>query len=318
MATVEDLLARLEERFILGEITEKTYRDLLAKIQLRGASVPGAVAASPTGGTIQDSVIKGDVSSTSGAASVGNINVHMGGSSRHADAELEYEFSLLMILRAGGTMEQASADLDHRRQSLGLSLRLAKEIERACVEEHTKRMSKHEHSASFSKAACSFTCPSCGAGGRASSTVSGKQMKCPKCGIRIRVSENGECFALEPVLSVLKGKWRGNYSQAATVFPFEVTVEEQWGCNIQGVGREPTPFWAREQGYVGSQLSSEIVGSVDESGNFEFTKFYTEFGYGVAYQGHVRSSGADFTIEGAWSIGDQSGPFKLTLIKSSV
>ena len=68
MPTPEELLEKLEERLILGEISEAMYHELRAKLRAK-------LAANSAGGpmNVSDSVIKGDVSNTTGAASVGNV-----------------------------------------------------------------------------------------------------------------------------------------------------------------------------------------------------------------------------------------------------
>ena len=73
MPTPEELLEKLEERLILGEISEEIYKQLkaklLAKVQPGGGKAGGM--------SVSDSVVKGDLTNTSGAASVGNIIVNL-------------------------------------------------------------------------------------------------------------------------------------------------------------------------------------------------------------------------------------------------
>ena len=85
MPTPEELLEKLEERLILGEISEPMYHDLKAKLE--------AKLGRPSGGgsmSISDSVIKGDVSNTTGAASVGNVVFNIPGAApgQHAPPSL--------------------------------------------------------------------------------------------------------------------------------------------------------------------------------------------------------------------------------------
>ena len=74
MPTPDELLQKLEERFILGEITEDTYKEIKARILARQTGQP---AGGPT--SVSDSVVKGDVGSTKGAASVGSVNINVPG-----------------------------------------------------------------------------------------------------------------------------------------------------------------------------------------------------------------------------------------------
>jgi len=161
MATPQELLRKLDERFILGEICDEEYRQIRARLEAQAAAVQdgaakavaaqadtadgGAVGDTPAtagGMSVADSVIKGNV--TSGSASVGNINIHVGGQGRGgggggaADAELDYERFVLVILRSGGNLDVARTDLDGRREELGLSLRLARDIEQACLACHRR------------------------------------------------------------------------------------------------------------------------------------------------------------------------------------
>jgi len=71
MATPEELLAKLEERFILDDISEASYHELKAKLRTK---LGRDTASSPGGQSIgEGNVIKGDISNTTGAASVGNV-----------------------------------------------------------------------------------------------------------------------------------------------------------------------------------------------------------------------------------------------------
>ena len=82
MATPEELLEKLEERLILGEISEAMYHELKAKLQ-------GKLGCAPTGGSmnVSDSVIRGDVSNATGAASVGNVVFNVPGAGPRPDAQ---------------------------------------------------------------------------------------------------------------------------------------------------------------------------------------------------------------------------------------
>ena len=69
-----------------------------------------------------------------GANIGGGIHFSLGGSSRDmSNAEVDYESYVLMVLRAGGRLDGVRTELESRRQRLGLSLRIANEIEAACV-----------------------------------------------------------------------------------------------------------------------------------------------------------------------------------------
>ena len=70
-----------------------------------------------------------------GGANVGGgIHFSLGGSARDmSNAEVDYEGYVLMVLRAGGRLDDVRTELEGRRQRLGLSLRIANEIEAACV-----------------------------------------------------------------------------------------------------------------------------------------------------------------------------------------
>ena len=82
MPTPDELLEKLEERFILGEISEETYQEIKARILARTGRGPQV-----TGGMdVSDAVIKGDVRSTTGAASVGSIQVNVPGGPPAAQA----------------------------------------------------------------------------------------------------------------------------------------------------------------------------------------------------------------------------------------
>jgi len=71
MATPEELLAKLKERFILDEISEASYHELKAEFE---AKLSNNVSSSAGGQNLgEGSVIKGDISNTTGAASVGNV-----------------------------------------------------------------------------------------------------------------------------------------------------------------------------------------------------------------------------------------------------
>ncbi len=94
---------------------------------------PGAAPAHAGGMDISDSVIKGNV--TSGSASVGNINISVGqGMAGGSAAEFEYEKCVMMTLRSGGSLESIRGELDDRRMAIGLPIRLAREIEQACLD----------------------------------------------------------------------------------------------------------------------------------------------------------------------------------------
>src|SRR5271165_5292899 len=98
MFTPEQLMRKLDERFILGEIDQAQYQQLRDRLLAAGpATAPAEASASTShepvagenpahagGMTISDSVIKGNV--TSGSASVGNINIHVGRGAASADS----------------------------------------------------------------------------------------------------------------------------------------------------------------------------------------------------------------------------------------
>ena len=77
MPTPEELLEALETRLILGEISETRYDELKAKLLAKLDGGGGTAASGET--NVSDSVIKGDVSSTTGAASVGNVVFNVAG-----------------------------------------------------------------------------------------------------------------------------------------------------------------------------------------------------------------------------------------------
>ena len=78
MPTPEELLEALETRLVLGEISEVRYDELKAKFL---AQLEGGGGSSASGRmNVSDSVIKGDVSSTTGAASVGSVVFNVPGS----------------------------------------------------------------------------------------------------------------------------------------------------------------------------------------------------------------------------------------------
>jgi len=150
MPTPEQLLRKLDERFILGEISQEQYQQMRQRIEAQGDEAPAlrinaddagpagdpptAPAPSHAGGMdISDSVIKGNV--TSGSASVGNININVGhGMAGGSSAELEYEKCVMLTLRSGGSLESIRRELDDRRVAIGLPIRLAREIEAACLD----------------------------------------------------------------------------------------------------------------------------------------------------------------------------------------
>ena len=94
--------------------------------------------------TIRDSVVKElhqnqntDARAAGGASVAGGIHITMGEKEGHRgtvrSAEVKYEESVLMVLQAGGTLEQARTKLNEIRQRLGLTLRATAEIEAACL-----------------------------------------------------------------------------------------------------------------------------------------------------------------------------------------
>jgi serine/threonine-protein kinase len=78
-----------------------------------------------------------DQRQASGANIGGNVVFHVGGTATPTGSatELEYEEHVLVILRAGGNLEHARHDLEERRRKLGLSIRVAREIEQVCCVE---------------------------------------------------------------------------------------------------------------------------------------------------------------------------------------
>ena len=88
MPTSQELLEALETRLILGEISEARYDELKAKLLAKLEGDGGSAASGGT--TVSDSVIKGDVSSTTGAASVGSVvfNVPGAGASEQQGTEV--------------------------------------------------------------------------------------------------------------------------------------------------------------------------------------------------------------------------------------
>jgi len=111
----------------------------LVRIDADGITAPagdrraGGAPAHAGGMDISDSVIKGNV--TSGSASVGNINISVGqGATSGSSAELEYEKCVMMTLKSGGSLESIRMELDERRLAIGLPIRLAREIEKACLD----------------------------------------------------------------------------------------------------------------------------------------------------------------------------------------
>jgi len=93
---------------------------------------------------IRDSVVKElhqnqhtDARSAGGASVAGGIHITIGEKEGHRgtvrSAEVKYEESVLMVLQAGGTLEQARTKLDEIRQRFGLTLRATAKIEAACL-----------------------------------------------------------------------------------------------------------------------------------------------------------------------------------------
>jgi len=142
MSKETELLKKLDERFVLGEITTEVYNELRSRLLSDASAAPVEAQPSPRdaatagGMNVCDSVVKGNLTNMSGAASVGSINVHVAAHDHLAGAEIKYERFILTVLLAGGSLARARADLDQRRQEFGLSLRQAREIERACVDAH--------------------------------------------------------------------------------------------------------------------------------------------------------------------------------------
>ena len=83
MPTPDELLAKLEERLILGEVSEETYKELKARLLSRKAESQ----AGERGMEISDVVIGGDVSNTTGRASVGAIRVNVPGPGSEAGSQ---------------------------------------------------------------------------------------------------------------------------------------------------------------------------------------------------------------------------------------
>lgn len=104
-----------------------------------GTQEPGLPSAD-----IRDSVVKElhqnqhtDARSAGGASVAGGIHFTIGEKEGHRktvrNAEVKYEESVLMVLQAGGTLEQDRTKLDEIGQRLGLTLRATAEIEAACL-----------------------------------------------------------------------------------------------------------------------------------------------------------------------------------------
>lgn len=103
-------------------------------------------ALSPGGGpaiSLKDSVVK-EVHQTShqdsrhaGGANIGgSINIHMGQVNQSSSSgEIEYEEFVFTILNAGGDLDTVRTQLNERRRKVGLSIRIAREIEAACEKE---------------------------------------------------------------------------------------------------------------------------------------------------------------------------------------
>lgn len=126
VSTNEDLLRRLDERFILGEVSAHDYSEMKARL-LATVTPPPALP------VVADSVVKGNVMSATGSSSVGSINVHVGPANADPGAcRVEYERFVLLVLRSGGSMDDVRSDLEDRRLRLGLTLGEAREIETGC------------------------------------------------------------------------------------------------------------------------------------------------------------------------------------------
>jgi uridylate kinase len=76
-----------------------------------------------------------DARSATGANVAGGISISLGevAHRRSGNAEVEYEEFVMFLIKGGGSLERARAELDNRRKQLGLSIRVAREIECACM-----------------------------------------------------------------------------------------------------------------------------------------------------------------------------------------
>jgi formylglycine-generating enzyme required for sulfatase activity len=137
MSDIEQRLQQLEDRFLDGEISEETFKELRERLLARKA---GAGEAGHEGAVnIADSVVRGDIRQTTqaaGGANVGGgIHVNFGGRDG-SRAEIAYEDFVMTVLECGGTVETARVRLEAHRRELGLSLVVARSIETACTDMH--------------------------------------------------------------------------------------------------------------------------------------------------------------------------------------
>ncbi len=137
MSDIEQQLQKLEDRFVDGDISEATFKELRERLLARQAG--GSGSDNGQGVNIADSVVRGDIHQTtshaSGANVGGGIHVNLGAGALHHEsrAEMEYEDFVLAILEGGGVLTAARQILDERRRRLGLGLRVSGEIEAACL-----------------------------------------------------------------------------------------------------------------------------------------------------------------------------------------
>ena len=88
MPTPQELLEALETRLIMGEISEAVYHELKAKLEAKLGD--GVVSSSSGGQNIgEGNVIRGDITNTTGAASVGNVVFNAPGASVPAQSGAE-------------------------------------------------------------------------------------------------------------------------------------------------------------------------------------------------------------------------------------
>ena len=113
-------------------------------------------AGGPSSTNISDSVVKElhqtqhtDARQAGGASIGGGVHFVVGGQSggggHSRKPEMEYEEYVLTILEAGGMLEQARVKLEEWRRRLGLPLRVAREVEAACMTIHTRRTTTADH-----------------------------------------------------------------------------------------------------------------------------------------------------------------------------